>query len=669
MRTEIRTRTILLTLSDNGEKRGSLLVILGLEDRDAITHHDGGKHTTDSIRMDRTLRVNVLVTFDEKDGTLITLPQLLDLGKKPAIDDRIDKVLDSLELDTDTVRKDIITALQRDKIELYVHVMQFLDHIRGLLTEISEYLQLDLRREPLLQSILLFLAGETAERLLKTLKLTHHTPLLTMGRPTITLITGTRSHKDKHTTLVLTTSTATTLDGTDTRRDRLIEHHHVNPRDIDTLLCDRGSDETVESAITEITEHGLLLLLREPGTVLLHLTDKDTRRDTSLRESLMDTLGRLTVLGEDDDLHIRLLRDLILDYLKKLRDLRMLNTPLMKGAGDGISRLEIDVPGKVLDSLDMRGRGLRIDILKITDQLGDALGLKELDSMLSLHRLGEKRDRTEKIHGLVTTGDLRMEKTLELEDGRLAETELPLIKETEIINLLKLGIIAFLQIVLHLPELIRKRDLDPIDIDILDIRLHVRIIIITELDILDTEIDTHLTDLLDLRTRRGSEGKRPRITGLCIILLGDEGISIITHSTMGLIKDDKRDVLKRYLTGDDIILKTLRGGKDQLSSLPELSTLVRTDITGEQGKLRLVYVKMFPESLKMLLNKRTGRSKEKDLGIRQGAETLGGKHESDDSLAKTSRKDNKSIRIKTGIEDCLLVKPWCDVFEHFLVCV
>src|SRR5439155_11428330 len=96
---------------------------------------------------------------------------------------------------------------------------------------------------------------------------------------------------------------------------RFVEHDEVDLRDVESLLADRGGDEDVHLPGAELLQDVDLFLLREAGVLSAgRLTDEPHRpyaRDP--REVLRDPIRGRAVMGEDDDLGVRLLHELLAD--------------------------------------------------------------------------------------------------------------------------------------------------------------------------------------------------------------------------------------------------------------------------------------------------------------------------------------------------------------------
>src|SRR5437667_6149722 len=325
----------------------------------------------------------------------------------------------------------------------------------------------------------------------EAVELRMHLPFLAPGAVQVGFVAGVLRHEHDDTAGGAPPGPTPPLNRPDFRRDGFVEDDEVDLGNVESLFADRGGDEDVHLAPAELVEDVDLLFLREadvlPARGLADEPHRSHARDAG--EILRDPVRRLAVVGEDDDLRVRFLHELLADNPTGLRELRMLD---LRGLGELDRLLRLGV----LQELDVRLR-LRVllHVLEIQSEGAEPLRLREFDRVVRLHRDGLSRHRA--VPAAILDAGIQTLAGLVSDRQEVLARDLRSAREEP--ELLQAGDLFIDDGLEELPDLlgdVRRLHRNPLDPQVVLVWHLLALVLRSALDRGDAEVPAHLEDLL-----------------------------------------------------------------------------------------------------------------------------------------------------------------------------
>ena len=376
--------------------------------------------------------------------------------------------------------------------------------------------------------------------------------------------------------------------------------------------------------------------------------DRSEARDAG--ELLRHPIRRFPIVSEDDHLGVRLLHELVPHDPSRLRELRMFHVGLPR-------ELDRLLHPRVLQELHVCLRlRLGLHLVEVRAEGTEALGLREFHRVVRLHRDCLRGHRAVE----PAIADSGVESLPSLVAGReqVLQAHLRLAREeADLLESLDLLLEDDLE---ERPDLLRHVGgfhRDPLDLEAMEVRDHVRVVFRPDLDRGDPEIPADLEDLL-----RGGPGGRGhpehKPSRDLLVCRGHVDVCVVADRSVGFVEHDQAHIVQGDPLRPDVVPDHLRRRHDDLVLPPEEFALFRgRRLAGEEGDP--IDDEDLPQGGRMLLDEGFRRGEEEDLAP-FSTEDLGDHHRRDDRLPHAGRKDDERGPLQGGTGDVHLVRPFLD---------
>jgi hypothetical protein len=209
---------------------------------------------------------------------------------------------------------------------------------------------------------------------------------------------------------------------------------------------------------------------------------------------------------------------------------------------------------------------------------------------------------------------------------------------------------------LRLAEGLREPDADHLELALVDVRPHVRVVLGPGLDPGHPEVPADLADLILVPSRGGGHREEAGLRRARVVPAGDKDVRVVPDRPVALVHDEERDVPKCVPPGDEVVLHHLGCRNADRRVLPRGGTFVRGGLAGEhRGASRDPGEKPIEETV-VLFDERFGRREEKDLPplvIQAGCRD----EDRDRGLPEAGREDDHGVLLERPHRDRELVLP------------
>jgi len=300
------------------------------------------------------------------------------------------------------------------------------------------------------------------------------------------------------------------------------------------------------------------------------------------------------------------------------------------------------------------GRGLLPELLQVAAQCRQTLGLGQLEGMAHLD--GPGLDRKCVVYGMVLLplvepdldGPLDLQQVLD--GGRPRGRHHPHRHQ-----LLDIAVEELPEHIGQLPHAHGYLDLNPVHLDIMDVRCNVRVHLRAHLDVLDPQVGAHLLDLG--RAGAGGGGHPHYQPVVALVLLGDGHVRVVAYTSMSFIEQYEAYVPQRHPLHAQVVGHDLWGGGDNVALDPLRLPLLRIDLPGEH-RHPLAHQLVLQEQ-SVLLHQGLGGREQEHLPL-LGHQHVRDDQQCDDGLPHARGKDHECGGAQAGVRQGSLIGPILD---------